>query len=116
MGAILDHEPGDPMDVWEAIAPMVVAIVMFLTIGGVLVLRPIAKHLGAYLEALTRQQLEGDRQAEMHQLRDILETIDQRLHLLEERQDFNDRLLQERARDGEFPKQLERPGDARRPV
>lgn len=87
------------MPVWEAIAPMVVAVVMFLTIGGVLILRPIAKHLGAYLEALTRQQLEGDRNAELNQLRDILETIDQRLHLLEERQDFNDRLLHAQDRD-----------------
>jgi hypothetical protein len=52
----------------------------------------------------------------MHQLRDILETIDQRLHLLEERQDFNDRLLHERSRDGESPKRLERPADSSRPV
>lgn len=96
------------MPVWEAIAPMVVAIVMFLTIGGVLVLRPIAKHLGAYLEALTRQSLEGDHRADMAQLRDVLETIDQRLHLLEERQDFNDRLLAERSRDA--TRRLE-PGD-----
>ncbi len=85
------------MDMWEALAPMVVSIVLFLTIGGVLILRPIAKHLGAYLESLTRQQLEGNRSAELLQLREMLDTMDQRLQLMEERQDFNDRLL--RARD-----------------
>lgn len=83
------------MDMWEALAPMVVSIVLFMTIGGVLILRPIAKHLGAYLEALTRQQLDGDRLAERDRLHDLLETMDRRLQLLEERQDFAERLLRE---------------------
>ena len=91
------------MDMWEAVAPMVVSIVLFLTIGGVLILRPIAKHLGAYLESLTRQQLEGNRSAELLQLREMLETMDQRLQLMEERQDFNDRLLRSRAEDRPGP-------------
>jgi hypothetical protein len=83
---------------WEMVAPMVMSIVLFLTIGGVLVLRPIAKHLGAYLEALTRQQLEGSGREDMTQLREILETMNQRLTLMEERQDFTERLLEERNR------------------
>ena len=82
---------------WEVVAPMIMLIVLFLTVGGVLVLRPIAKHLGAYLEALTRQSLEPGRQEDVHQLREHLETISQRLHLLEERQDFSERLLDERS-------------------
>ena len=98
VGALLDSCTGVPMPVWEAIAPMVVAIVMFLTIGGVLVLRPIAKHLGAYLEALTRQHLEGGPREDVSQLRDILDTMNQRLTLMEERQDFTERLLEERSR------------------
>ena len=40
------------MDMWEALAPMVVSIVLFMTIGGVLILRPIAKHLGATVTAV----------------------------------------------------------------
>jgi hypothetical protein len=83
---------------WEMVAPMVMGIVMFLTIGGVLVLRPIAKHLGAYLEALTRQHLEGGPREDVSQLRDILDTMNQRLTLMEERQDFTERLLEERSR------------------
>ena len=89
---------------WEMVAPMVMGIVMFLTIGGVLVLRPIAKHLGAYLEALTRQHLEGGQREDMSQLRDILDTMNQRLTLMEERQDFTERLMEERTRK-ELPRE-----------
>lgn len=83
---------------WEMVAPMIMSIVLFLTIGGVLVLRPIAKHLGAYLEALTRQHLDGGPREDVSQLRDILDTMNQRLTLMEERQDFTERLLEERSR------------------
>ena len=83
---------------WDLVAPMIMSTVFFLTVGGVLVLRPISKHLGAYLEVLTRQHLEPGRQEDLHQLRELVETISQRLHLLEERQDFSERLLEERTR------------------
>ncbi len=85
---------------WEMVAPMIMSSIGVLTIGGVLVLRPIAKHLGAYLEALTRQHLEPGRQEEVYHLREQMETMSQRLHLLEERQDFSERLLEERGRKG----------------
>ena len=78
------------------VMPMVVSVVLFLTIGGVLVLRPISKHLGAYLEALTRQQMEPGQQRELTQMRELMETMSQRLMLLEERQDFAERLLESR--------------------
>lgn len=81
---------------WEMVAPMIISIVLFLTIGGVLVLRPIAKHLGSYLEALTRQQLEPGQDREIAQMRELMETMSQRLMLLEERQDFAERLLENR--------------------
>ena len=87
------------MDIWEALAPMVMSIVLFMTIGGVLILRPIAKHLGAYLEALTRQQLDGERPEERAQLQELLETMDRRLQLLEDRQDFAERLLTEQVEE-----------------
>lgn len=84
---------------WEVVAPMIMGIVMFLTVGGVILLRPISKHLGAYLEALTKQQLEPGNRDDLGQLRDILESMSQRLALLEERQDFNERLLENRSRE-----------------
>ncbi len=86
------------------VAPMIMSIVLFLTVGGVLVLRPISKHLGAYLEALTRQQLEPGNREELHQIREALDTMNQRLHLMEERQDFSERLLEERSRK-ELPRE-----------
>ena len=35
---------------WEIIAPMIVSIVFILTVGGVLVIRPIAKRISGLLE------------------------------------------------------------------
>lgn len=80
----------------QFIAPMVIAVVLILTVGGVLLLRPIARHLGAYLEELTKEKARGQGAREVEHLRTILESMDQRLALMEERQEFTDRLLLER--------------------
>jgi hypothetical protein len=80
-----------PID-WNAVAPMIVAVVGTLTIGGVLVLRPIAKKAGDLMEALARDKQAG-LQNDVGQLRDILETMNARLTLMEERLDFTERLL-----------------------
>ena len=77
---------------WDAIAPMIVASLLILTTGGVLVLRPIAKRLGELIEVMTRERLSGDRDQQTH-MRELLETMSQRLALLEDRQDFTERLL-----------------------
>lgn len=80
-----------PID-WNNVAPMIVAVVMIVTIGGVLVLRPIAKKAGDLMEALARDKQAG-LQNDVGQLRDILETMNARLALMEERLDFTERLL-----------------------
>ena len=80
-----------PVD-WSEVAPMIVAVVAFLTVGGVLVLRPIAKRIGDLLEIYARDRQAG-LEGEVHQVRDLVETMNARLQLLEERQDFTDRLL-----------------------
>jgi hypothetical protein len=74
------------------VAPMLTAIVLFITVGGVAVLRPISKRIGDLLELYARDRQQG-MQNELGQVRDLLETLDARLHLIEERQDFTDRLL-----------------------
>lgn len=77
---------------WEIIAPMIVAVVLIVTAGGVAVLRPIAKRVSELLDLYARDRhsgIEGD----VGQMRDLLETMNARLQLLEERQDFTDRLL-----------------------
>lgn len=77
---------------WNNVAPMVVAVVFIVTTGGVLLLRPIAKRLGDILEIMAREKQEG-LQSDVGHMRDILETMNARLQLLEERQDFTERLL-----------------------
>jgi len=80
-----------PLD-WGEIAPMIVGVVLILTVGGVMVLRPIAKKLGGLLELYARDKQSGV-EAEVHQIRDVVETMNARLQLMEERQDFTERLL-----------------------
>lgn len=77
---------------WDAVAPMVASVVFFLTVGGVLVLRPIAKRVGDLLEIMAREKESGLRN-DVAQMRDLMETINARLQLMEERQDFTERLL-----------------------
>jgi hypothetical protein len=78
---------------------MIVAVVFILTAGGVFILRPIAKRAGELLDLYTRDKQSG-LEGEVRQIRDLLETTNARLHLLEERQDFTERLLSgEREKD-----------------
>ncbi len=77
---------------WEFIAPMIVSIVFILTVGGVAVLRPIAKRVSELLE-LFAQERQAGLESDVHQMRELLETMNARLQLMEERQDFTDRLL-----------------------
>ncbi len=79
---------------WEHIAPMIVAVVMTLTIGGVALLRPLSKRLGELLEVYTREKSEGQL-VEIRRMREVVETLEARLRLVEERQDFTDRLLED---------------------
>ncbi|HSH75467.1 MAG TPA: hypothetical protein VLA09_07290 [Longimicrobiales bacterium] len=89
---------------WEFIAPMVVSIVLILTVGGVVLLRPLAKRLSELLDSYARDR-EAGVHVEMGRMRDLLETVNARLQLLEERQDFTERLLgtSEKERDPERP-------------
>lgn len=78
---------------WEFVAPMLVMIVGIVTFGGVLVLRPIAKRMSELLELYARDKQSGLTH-EVGQMRDLLETMNARFQLLEERQDFTERLLE----------------------
>jgi len=77
---------------WEVIAPMIVSIVFILTVGGVAGLRPIAKRISELLELYARDKQQG-LESEVGQIRDLLETMNARQRLMEERQDFTERLL-----------------------
>jgi len=85
---------------WEVIAPAIVAVVFTLTVGGVLLLRPIARRLGDIMELMLRERREGA-EGEVRRMGELLENVDARMKLLEERQDFTERLLgsPDRAKD-----------------
>lgn len=87
---------------WEFIAPMIVAIVLVVTVGGVLLLRPLALRVSELLEVYARER-SGGVERELGQMQDLLESVDARLRLVEERQDFAERLLASR------PEELEEP-------
>jgi hypothetical protein len=78
---------------WEFIAPMVIMVVATLTVGGVLVLRPLTKRFAELMQHYVSDRKEGP-QAELRNMRELLETMDARLQLLEDRLDFTERLLE----------------------
>jgi hypothetical protein len=90
-------DPGD-------VAPMVIGVFFFITVAAVILLRPISKRLGTYLEVLAEErrrqlsQIPMDR-SEAARLVTALETLEKRLAQVEEHQDFTQRLLSERALD-----------------
>ena len=83
------------------VAPMVVGVFFFVTVAAVLLLRPIAKKLGTYLEVLAeerRRQLAErplDR-SDTARLTAAIEALENRLALVEEHQEFTNRLLADR--------------------
>lgn len=90
---------------WEQIAPMVVGVVLIVTTGAVVILRPIAKRLTDLIELYSRDRQTGI-QGDVEQIRDLLETMNSRLQLMEERQDFTERLLTrgEKEKPSELPR------------
>lgn len=82
----------------EIIAPVIFAIILTLTVGGVILLKPIANKLGHLLEAMAKERSEPQLDSGISHLRDLLETTNARLSLLEERQEFTEALLNDRSR------------------
>jgi hypothetical protein len=77
----------------ELLAPMVIGVILTLTVGGVILLKPIANKLGHLLEAMAKEKSAPQLGSEVGHLRDLLETTNARLALLEERQEFTEALL-----------------------
>ena len=82
---------------WSEIAPMIVAVVLILTVGGVIILRPISKRVSELLELYARDK-DRNEVHELRRMRELLESMDARMRLAEERQDFTDKLLERPAR------------------
>lgn len=94
----------------EVIAPMVMMCTLILTTGAVLVLRPISKRLGSYLDAVTESKLRPAAEPDMARLNELLSSIDNRLNQIEERQDFAEALI-----SASDPKMLTVPASLRAP-
>jgi len=70
-------------------------VVVAITIGGIILLRPVTKHLGQYLAAKSKERKAlGDRAPEdWDRLFSTLEGLGSRIDAIEERQDFTEKLL-----------------------
>lgn len=77
------------------IFPMIVMVTAIVTTGGVLVLRPITKRLGNLLDVMAQQKMRqpATTDADVARIRELLTSIDSRITLLEERQDFAEALI-----------------------
>ncbi len=87
----------------EDFIAMLIAI-FIITVGAVAVLRPIGRRLGDIVEIMLRGK-QGEAEGELRRMGDLLETVSARMALLEERQDFTERLLAspDREKDVEDP-------------
>ena len=74
---------------------MVLGVTFFVISGAVILFRPITKRLGTYLEVLANERKTVQPQAALDdgRLANVLESLDQRMRRLEERQAFTDALL-----------------------
>lgn len=77
----------------EIIAPLILGVLLIITVGGVILLRPISNKLGHLLEAMAKERQEPRTGEELGHIRELLETMNGRLSLMEERQDFTEALL-----------------------
>lgn len=82
----------------EAFFIAMIPITLFVTIGGVLVLRPLTKRLGLLIEASARAKT-GERLPfhELEQLRTQLETQNLKIEHLEQKLAFTESLLEARS-------------------
>jgi uncharacterized membrane protein YccC len=77
----------------EELAIVIIACTGFVCAAAVLVLRPLSRRLGGYLEAKTHATLRPSAEPEIARLREVLTRIDGRMNQLEERQDFAEALI-----------------------
>jgi len=81
------------------IGPMIAMLVLTVVVGAVILLRPITKRLGDLLEVMITERRRPVPSLEPR-LQETLERIEERLRLVEEKQDFTDALIAHEARSG----------------
>lgn len=74
-----------------------VPMTLFLTIGGVLIFRPLTKRLGTMLEAYAADRLESETdRIQYEHVRALLEAQNLKIETLEQRLEFTESLLESR--------------------
>ncbi len=85
---------------WEFIAPLILGVTITLLAAAVLILRPLAKRLGALIEATSRDKRVELKDDELNRLTEVVGRLTDRIEGLEERLDFNERVLTSLERPG----------------
>ncbi|MGH7481355.1 MAG: hypothetical protein ACRELV_04320 [Longimicrobiales bacterium] len=92
--------------------PELIPIVLFVCTAGVLILRPITRPLGRYLDSLARARTPDPTpppEPQVQRMTELLEHVAGRLDLVEDRVHFMERLVEGRDRGGSArPTVLER--------
>lgn len=76
-----------------------VPITFFMCIAMVMILRPISKRVGALLEVMTRDRMQPPQQVavapdpQLARIATLLEHVNRRMDIIEERLDFTERLV-----------------------
>lgn len=76
-------------------------LVLAVSIGGVILLKPIANNLGQYFKAKADagKLPAGPKEEDWNRLVDTLDSLDERLNAMEERQEFTEKLLSKPSTD-----------------
>jgi hypothetical protein len=81
-----------------------VPIVLFMSIAGIMILRPVTKRLGLLLEALAKERMVGASpvrtldEAQLERITNALERLNNRLDLVDDRVAFMERLVEDKPR------------------
>jgi hypothetical protein len=79
-----------------------IPIVLFMCIAGVLILRPVTKRLGLLIEALAKERMVAPATTldavQIERIASVLEQLNSRLDLVDDRVAFMERLMEERPR------------------
>jgi hypothetical protein len=79
-----------------------IPVVLFMCIAAVLIMRPLTKRLGLLLEVLARERMAPPApaldDAQIQRVTSVLEQLNRRLDLVDDRVAFMERLMEERPR------------------
>lgn len=74
---------------------LIITIAVITSVGGIILLRPVSRHLGSFLEAKVQERrgLERTGLESLEQALRALESMEDRLAAVEKRQEFTEKLL-----------------------